>query len=131
MDSILCISPGQIHNGMPLFLTSVLTMGSTRTFSSGSAQHQQQAMTEKQVEDQRRPHRRKRRHRGHKILISSEYRNIAIQEIPAFDAKAIAALGSAAITHNNVTKPCHMENFEVDPSIAGRHFVMCRSRSFS
>lgn len=84
---------------------------------------------EKQVEDQKRHNRRKRRHGRHKILLSDEFRNVSIREIPPFNAQAVQALGPAAVT-NNITQPCTLENFEEDPSIARGHFVMCRSSSF-
>lgn len=118
-----------MQNGMPLFLTSVFTMGSTRTF--GSVSVQKQLDNGKQVEDQKRRRPRKRRRGARKILISEEYRNVVIQEIPPFNREAVEALGSAAVTHN-ITHPCLMEMFEEDPDIVRRsHLVMCRSHSVS
>lgn len=123
MYSWLSQFPLQAHNGMSLFLT----MDSPR--SSGSEQQQLVGVVEKQVEDQKGHHRRrrKRRHRGHKIIISDEYRNMVIPEIPPFDPKAVQALGIAAVTHN-ITGDCCLELFERDPTIYARA-VLCRSHS--
>ena len=127
-----------MQNGVPLFLTSVLTMrtspsrtlGSGNSSTGGGSQHVA-SLSEKQVEHQKR-HNRRKRNRAHQrkraIMISEEFRNVKLQEIPPFNAKAVEALGDAAITHN-ITHPCNLENFERDPSILCGHTALCRRSS--
>lgn len=125
-DILFLLLPLQAQKGMSLFLTSVLTMDSSQ--NSGSQHQQFSVPVAKQVADQKRHHRCKRKHRGPKIIISNEYRNIKIPEIPPFDPQAVKTLGTAAVTHNIAGDRGNLEIFERDPRMFSRT-VLCRSNS--
>lgn len=127
----------QSANGMPLFLTSVLTMGSAHNSAFGgsiNSRHQSIAamMSEKQVEDQKRRRGKRKRNKRSKVLLCAELRNVVLQEIPPYNAKAVAdRMGPAAAVTHNVTNPCHLELFEENPWIGRGHLALYRSSSIS
>ena len=114
-----------MQNGMPIFLTSVLTMGHPSSLST----YDEKAPGCKGHADQHHHHHKKKRKHRRKHPISGEYRNVRIQSIPPFNAEAVRELGDRAVTHN-ITTPCNLEIFEADPSVIHNRTTLCRSRSF-
>lgn len=125
---------------LPIFLTSVLTMGSSsKAFGSTllpmpdeppfpSVRVPRASLLSPSEHGVQKVYRKGRRRRQNRMPKSTLYRNINIPQIPPFNP--VIKDPDKGITYD-VRGPCTLEIFEQDPSIVHNHQLLCRSHSVS